>query len=139
MASLYGDGRLTVGEYDSRETGIARHSVEWRLSPEALDAVQTEIAGAQLQRFSNEIARSKEAATGRPIPTIQDAGPAYFTISWLDQVAGTEPRERSTTFVLTYGGMESTVYPEIPEYQAAQRIILRLLKANDQECSGCKE
>jgi hypothetical protein len=139
VARLFGDGRLEIADYNGNDTEHARRRFEWRLSPEVLDTVREDIVGSGLLAFSAEVAKSKEQATGRPAPIVNDAGPTYFKISWTD-VAGTGERmDKTTAFALTYGGVEARIYPEVPEYQAAQRLILRLLGVSESECRGCDE
>jgi hypothetical protein len=139
VAKLFGDGRLEVSDFDLRDLNHAKRQFYWQLDPEALEAVEDEIATAELHLFTEAVGKAKEGATGRPMPSVDDAGPVRFKISWLELGPGNDKTERITNFALSYGGTESKIYPEIKEYAAAQRLIMRLLLVSDTECRGCQQ
>ncbi len=139
VARLFGDGRLEVSDFDVQDLAHAKRQFHWQLDPELLQAVEDEIAIAGLHLFSEAVGKAKERATGRPMPSVDDGGLVRFKISWFDVGAGKGKTERATSFDLAYGGTEARIYPEIPEYAAAQRLILRLLLVSDTECTGCQQ
>ena len=139
VAKLFGDGRLEVSDFDLQDLAHAKHQFHWQLTPEVLEAVEEEIATAELHLFSEAAGKAKERATGRAMPSVDDAGPVRFKISWLEVGEGNSKTAKRTEFGLMYGGAESKIYPEIPEYAAAQRLIMRLLLVSDTECRGCQQ
>lgn len=137
MARLFGDGRLEIADYNGNDTEHPKLRFEQRLSPDALDIVTADITASGLLSFSEQVARAKEQATGRPAPIVSEAAPTYFKISWTDIASAGKKTEKETRFALTYGGVEARIYPEVQEYQAAQRLILRLLAVSESQCEGC--
>lgn len=136
-ARLFGDGRLEIADYDGNDTEHPKLRFEQRLSPDVLDIVTKDIAASGLLDFSEQVAKAKEGATGRPAPVVSEAAPTYFNISWTDVDNAGKKAENTTRFALTYGGFEARIYPEVPEYQAAERLILRLLAVSASQCEGC--
>lgn len=137
-ARLYGDGRLEVRDStDKGRTKITR-AFDWELTEEAFAAVTQEIEDSGLYAFNDQIAAARELATGKGKRFASESAPTHFKISWLDS-SSHDRKEKVTEFLLTYGGAESLLYPEIQEYAAAQRLVIRLLSVNAKECRGCSQ
>lgn len=135
-ARLYGDGRLEIAEFADRDLDHATKTFQWSLSEVAFEEVRMEIEESRLHLFDDEAASTRVKSLDRVPPYVSEVAPTSIRLTWRDATSKRD-REQISKLTLTYGGLESRLYPEIAEFEAANKLIIRVLSVTEQECTWC--
>lgn len=133
-ARLYGDGRVELRDSPTRDQSKILREYSGQLSDQEFELLWQDLVESGLYEFDKDSFLEKERATGKGPRGASQSVPTHLKFSWKDPSTKVE---RTNSLVLTYGASETLVYPEVPEYAAASRIIRRLLDSSDLPCKGC--